>query len=87
MPVGTDENGAFHVDAGARCIQSNASANVGVDYLRVSAPGFGVALVDTCSRAPWADPFRLRPGATVTGTLKGAETGHWVCAVVRADEL
>jgi hypothetical protein len=79
--VEADENGAFEVAGGPRCLQSGATSNWGIDYLRVSAPGCGVALVDTCASAPWADPIRLRPGATLTGKFEGVGEGHWINVV------
>jgi len=83
----TDAAGEFEVSGGPRCSQSGATSNWGIDYLRVSREGWGVALVDPCAEAPWAEPIRLRPGASLAGRLEGVPKGCWINVVAAAPDL
>lgn len=86
-PITSSAQGEFVLVDPPRRSESNATSNRGIDYLRITAPGFGAALVDPCSNAPWASPIRLRAGATLSGTLEGASEGDIVTASVAGDEL
>ena len=84
--VVTRADGSFELPDGPRCGPS-ANGSRGIDYLRVTAPGSSLALVDPCSTAPWASTVRLRPSATLVGWVAGLPEGHPIDVVVQAAEI
>jgi hypothetical protein len=82
----TDTAGAFEMRGSPRCHRPFSPREVRFDYLRVSAPDPAVAFVAPCSTAPWANPVRLRPGATLVGDFGCGRKGRLVRVRARGAE-